>query len=57
MNGGGANETGKNQIRKAEIHSGSDVFHAFGLAGYGGDALCSGCCNDAVVYVMGLVSR
>ncbi|EOP2658378.1 hypothetical protein WKQ82_000620, partial [Escherichia coli] len=41
-------ETGKSEIRKEALHSRSDVFHAFCVAGYGGNALCSGCLNDAI---------
>ncbi|EJG7546112.1 hypothetical protein NAK62_005311, partial [Escherichia coli] len=41
-------ETGKSEIRKEALHSRSDVFHAFGVAGRSGNALCNGCRNDAI---------
>ncbi|WP_213058352.1 hypothetical protein, partial [Escherichia coli] len=40
--------TEKNQMRKAEIHSGCDVLHAVCMAGWCGDILCAGRSDNAV---------
>lgn len=48
MNGGSENGTEKNQMRKAEIHSGCDVLHAVCMAGGCGDILCAGRSDNAV---------
>ncbi|EGW96202.1 hypothetical protein ECSTECEH250_1679 [Escherichia coli STEC_EH250] len=48
MNGGSENGTEKNQMRKAEIHSGCDVLHAVCMAGWCGDILCAGRSDNEV---------
>lgn len=41
-------EQKKNQMRKAEIHSGCDVLHAVCMAGGCGDILCAGRSDNEV---------